>query len=130
MIKKSLLSALTVATILAGLGWSQSSTSSTKSFSPRELADTRQIATIADQTLFQLIQATTAGSIFPRDSTYLVFLRQSTPVSVVTFEDSQNPSKVLYLYYVSNTSQHFFLQIARNPDAELHELLFGRRLCS
>jgi hypothetical protein len=117
MFNRSLSWAYLCCLAVAICGWSQPQSSVAKRM-PSQLADVRPISQIVDQDLRQLIKAATFGSIAPKDDTYWILLSRTAPVSVVPFQDRGNPARIIYLYYVPGTSRHFFLQIARNPDAK------------
>ena len=68
-----------------------------------------------------LLDSTLPPFIRPKDDSYWTS-RSSRSVFLVPLRDLTDPEKILFLFYLPGSGQHFFLQAQRNPDTNAAEV--------
>ncbi len=83
-----------------------------------QILDTHRLLDLEDRTLVTVLDSIkAAASVTAIDDAYWTFAKSDgSSVLVVPLRDSTTPDRILYLYYLPNTQQHFLLQLMRNPD--------------
>ena len=91
---------------------------STERLKATPFMDARPLSTAGDSALLALLDSAAATEgIRPKTDSYWTLRRAGTPVDVVPLSDAAHPGRILLLYYLPETAQHFFMQLERN-DAE------------
>jgi hypothetical protein len=76
----------------------------------------RSVSALQDEYLVTLLDSIATEGFTVNGDTYWDFPQTAIPISVVPLHDQTDQTKIIFLYYLPQTQQHFFLQASRNPD--------------